>query len=106
MTDYVVGATYELRQPAYFWNGVLMGRYLADSNGMLPAGSRLVVRRVVVERAPEMGTFTDIYAEILTGEQKGKTVSISFISRPSDKKGYVGRDPQMLSLVEETQHAR
>jgi hypothetical protein len=99
MTDYVVGQHYELKQPAYIWNGRLVPRALYNSGGMLTNGTRLAVRRVQVDRSPEMGTLTDVFAEIVNGESKGKTVNITWVSEVM-KTGYTKRDPRMLEPVE------
>ena len=60
-----------------------------------------MVRKVVVERSPEVGTYTDVFAEVLTGEHKGKTVNLGVISEVL-KSGYTKRTPEMLESVEGT----
>ena len=47
----------------------------------------------------EVGTYTDVFAEVLTGEHSGKTVNVGVISKIL-KSGYAKRDPEMLEPVE------
>jgi hypothetical protein len=102
MTDFVIGQVYALKKPVWISEGTLLtlrGKEPADSEGVLNPGTKFVVRKAVVERGLEMGTSTEVYAEILTGERKGKTVNVSVISQRM-KTGYTKRDPTMLEPVE------
>lgn len=102
MTDFMVGQVYSLKKPTFLLHGSLMtlGRIEpADSEGVMGAGARLVVRKVVVFRSPEVGTTTEVYAEVLTGEHKGSTVSVTAISEAL-KTGYTKREPEVLEPVE------
>ena len=98
MTDFVVGQTYELKKPAYIWKSRLMPRELADSEGMLAPGTRLTIRKVQVDRSPEMGTVTDVLSEVTTGQFKGRSVNVTWISKIL-KSGYTKRNPEMLEPV-------
>jgi hypothetical protein len=102
MTDFAVGQVYALKKPCWMRGKALLtlrGKEPADSEGILSAGTKLVVRKVVVERSPEVGTYTDVFAEVLTGEHSGKTVNVGVISKIL-KSGYAKRDPEMLEPVE------
>ena len=102
MTDFVTGQVYVLKIPVWIWNGSLMtlrDKEPADSEGVLSSGTKLVVRKAVVFRSPEVGTSTEVFAEVLTGDRKGKTVNVSRISQVL-KTGYTKRDPTMLEPVE------
>ena len=102
MTDFVVGQVYSLKKPTFLLHGSLMTlrqKEPADSEGVMSPGARLVVRKVVVFRSPEVGTTTEVYAEVLTGEHKGKTVSVTAISEIL-RTGYTKRKPEMLEPVE------
>jgi hypothetical protein len=102
MTDFVVGQVYSLKKSTYLLHGSLMTlrkKEPADSDGVINPGTGLVVRKVVVFRSPEVGTTTEVYAEVLSGEYKGKTVSVTAISEVL-KTGYTKRNPVMLELVE------
>ena len=98
MTDFMTGQRYKLKNPVYLWAGKLMplkAKEPLDSEGLLDPGTTLAVRKVEVVRAPEMGTVTDVFAEVLTGPQKGKRVNITWISKTL-KNGYTKRDPTVL----------
>src|SRR5260221_360396 len=81
MTDFIVGQTYMLKEPAYLQRGVLArfndksleARYRAARpswvQAILERGTLLKIRKVQVSRAPEMGTWTNVYGEILIDEQ-------------------------------------
>jgi hypothetical protein len=102
MTDFVVGQVYALKQACWMRGQVLLtlrGKEPADSEGTLSAGTKLVIRKVLVERSSEVGTYTDVFAEALTGEHRGKTVSVGTISKIT-KTGYAKCDPEMLERVE------
>src|SRR4051794_12000680 len=99
MTDFVVGRVYALKKPAYLWKSRVMPRELADSEGRLGPGTTLAIRKVQVDRSPEMGTLTDVFAEILTGPLKGVTGNVTWISE-LQKTGYVKRDAAVLVAVE------
>ena len=101
-TDFVVGQAYELKRPAWMRNGALLtlrDKEAADSEGVLSPGTRLLVRKVEILRGPEHGTTTEVYAEIISGNSKGKIVDISVISERL-KTGFTKRDPEMLRVVE------
>lgn len=101
MTNFVVGQVYELRRPCWMRERTLLtfhGREPADSEGMLRSGTKIQIQKVVVERGPEVGTYTDVFAEVLTGEHKGKIVNVGVISKIL-KNGYAKRDPEMLEPV-------
>jgi hypothetical protein len=106
-TDFVVGQTYTLKQPVYQRNGSL-GRFSdqrseeayrikkpSGVDAVLDAGTPMVIRLVEVFRAPKVGKWTDVYAEVLAGTEKGELVNVSAISsrKPS---GATERDPTML----------
>ena len=102
MTDFTVGQVYSTKKPTFLLHGSLMTlreKEPADSEGVMVLGARLVVRKVVVFRSPEVGMTTEVYAEVLTGEHKGRTVSLTAISE-SSKTGYTRRMPEVLELVE------
>lgn len=102
MTDFVVGQVYSLKRAAYLLQGSLMTlrqKEPADSEGIMNPGARLVVRKVVVFRSAEVGTTTEVHAEILTGEHKGRTVSVTAVSEVL-KTGYTKRKPEMLVPVD------
>ncbi len=102
MTDFVVGQTYQLKKSVWLWHGSLMtlrGKEPVDSEGSIPVGERVCVRQVVVFRSPEVGTTTEVYAEVLGGSRKGRTVSVTGISDVL-KTGYTKRDPSILEPVD------
>ena len=76
-----------------------MPRELADSEAMLTPGTILTVRKVEVDRSPEMGTLTDVYAEVTSGRFKGKVANVTWFSTLL-KNGYVKRNPEALEPVE------
>lgn len=100
-TDYVVGKVYVLQKPTYLWDGdsllPLRGKEPADSDGIVPKGAKIAVRKVVWERGGDAGTFIVVFAEILTGDQRGKVVSITAISDTS-KYGYTKRNPALVGI--------
>ena len=101
MTDFIVGQVYSLQKAVWLSHGNLMtlrDKEPHDSQGVMAPGARLAVRKVVVHRSPEIGTYTDVFAEVLTGQHKGKTVNVGVISKIS-KTGYTKRDPEMLEPV-------
>ena len=101
MTDFVMGQVYALKKAVWIRQGTLLtlrGKEPADSEGILSPGTKLVVRKAVVERSLEVGTYTDVFAEVLSGEHKGKTVNVGVISEVL-KTGYTKRDPTMLEPV-------
>jgi hypothetical protein len=102
MTDFIVGQVYSTKKPTFLLRGSLMTlreKEPAGSEGLVNLGARLVVLKVVVFRSPEVGTTTEVYAEVLTGEHKGITVSLTGVSE-SLKTGYTRRMPEVLELVE------
>ena len=99
MTDFVVGQTYELKKPAYFWKGRLMPIEPADSEATLASGTILAIRKVEVDHSPEMGTITDVFAEVVAGQTKGRVVNVTWISEVL-KTGYTKRNPEMFEPVE------
>lgn len=102
MTDFIIGQVYALKKPVWISEGTLLtlrGKEPADSEGVLNPGTKFVVRKAVVERGLEMGTSTEVYAEVLTGERKGETVKVSVISQRM-KTGYTKRDAEMLKSIE------
>lgn len=101
-TDFVVGQSYELKKSTYLLHGSLMTlreKAPADSEGTIPPGERVVVRKVRVFRSPELGTTTEVFAEVLSGSYKGRSVSLTAVSHVSAS-GYTQRDPSMLEIVE------
>jgi len=99
VTDFLVGRTYQLTRPAYVWKGRLFPKDLAGSEGVVSAGTKLAVRKVVVFRSPEVGPYAVVYFEVLTGELTGKT--LDFNGRPGrSQPNYLKRDPEMLEPVE------
>lgn len=100
MTDFVVGQIYELKKPVFLLHGTIMDldKKPVDSEGELNPGTKLAVRQVVVQRSLEVGTYTDVFAEVLGGKQKGKIVNVGVISEVL-KTGYTKRDPTMLEPV-------
>jgi hypothetical protein len=102
MTDFVMGQVYALKKAVWIREGTLLtlrGKEPAGSEGILSPGTKLVVRKAVVERSLEVGTYTDVFAEVLSGEHRGKTVNVGVISEVL-KTGYTKRDPTMLEPVE------
>jgi len=100
-TDYVVGATYELKKPAYLSGESLLNkkvRIAGNTEGVLTPSTKLVVRKVLYyHRNPETGPHTSVYAEVLTGEYAGHTVEISFLTgRPFE---FVKQDPEIIERV-------
>lgn len=101
MTDFVVGQVYCLKKSVYLLHGSLMTlrqKEPADSEGVMNPGARVVVRKVVMFRSPEVGTTTEVYAEVLTGEHTGKTVSVTEISEIL-KTGFTRRKPEALEPI-------
>ena len=101
MTDFVIGQVYVLKKPVWISKGALLtlrGKEPTDSEGILNSGTKFVARKAVVERDYEMGTSTEVFAEVLTGEHKGETMKISVISQRM-KTGYTRRDPEMLEPI-------
>ena len=100
-TNYVVGATYELKVTGYLSGGYLHNkrvRIAGASEGVLPPATRLVVRKVTYYHLnPETGPYTSVYAEILTGEHTGHTVEISFFTGSSF--AFVRQDPELIDRV-------
>lgn len=99
MTDFLLGQTYQLLKPAYIWKGRLTAKELAGSEGVVRAGTKLVVRKIAVMRSPEVGPYAVVYVEVLTGEQSGKTLDIN--GRPGrSHPTYLKRDPELFEPVE------
>src|SRR6266446_3102654 len=101
MTDFVIGQVYALKKSAWIWNGMLMtlrDKEPADSEGVLGTGTKLIVRKAVVSRSPEVGTSAEVFAEVVTGDHKGRTVNVSRISQVL-KTGYTKSDPTMIEPV-------
>ena len=133
MTDFVVGQTYRLKQRVFLFGGVLQRvwdehlterrgiarRRDVDGNwtdGVLKPGTLLIVRKVEVERAraPQTRIWTEVYAEIVTGEQRAEPAPVEKGASPEMRKsklmlvseissrtpsGYTRRDPEMLEAV-------
>jgi len=102
MTDFVPGKVYALRKPVYISDGTLMhlrDTEPMDSQGTLEPGTQIVVRTITKHWSPDMGTYIDVDAEVLTGARKGIMVDVSFMCTQGPF-GYTKRDPEMLELVE------
>jgi hypothetical protein len=103
-TDFIVGQVYQLKKPVYLWGGKLMlirsENPPANSEGVFAIGTTFVVRKVQVFRGPEVGTVTDVFAEVLSGQYKGMTVNITWVSNDLST-GYTKRDPDTLEPVEQ-----
>ena len=103
MTDFVIGQVYVLKKPCWMHGKALFTlreKEPADSEGILSAGTKLVVRKVVVEHGVEVGTYTDVFCDVLTGEYSGTSVNVGVISTIL-KSGYAKRDPEILKPLEE-----
>src|SRR6185436_3963868 len=100
-TDYVVGATYELKGPAYLSGDSLHSkrvRIAGATESELAPSTKLVVRKVTYYHLnPETGPYTSVYAEILTGEHSGQTVNISFLTGSAF--AFVRQDPEIIKRV-------
>ncbi len=116
MTDFIVGQTYKLKQPVFVHGGKLknlgqMGtpktleefkaKRPSFVEGVLEAGTGVTIRRVEIFREPMTGNVTDVFGEILSGEQKGKLVNVTWISKQDLKTGYTKRDPTILEPLED-----
>jgi len=102
-TDYSVGQVYRLRQPVFsdeFFLLPLNGRggipksveeYKAKgqtfwstyyhNSCLLEAGTRLQIKRVELEKNPEMGNIVYVRVEVLDGDFKGRITELNFISK-------------------------
>lgn len=103
MTDFVPGQVYELKQSTWVWKGRLMTlreKEPLDSEGIVPAGTRLAISKIEFNKSFETGPYTKVYSEILTGNFRGQTIDVSVISN-STQSGYTKRDPEMLVPVED-----
>lgn len=115
MTDFGVGKTYKLKQPVFVNAGKLkrLGQMGTPKNledirvnrpsfveGVLETGIAITIRKVEAFREPMTGNVTDVFGEVLSGEQKGKLVNVTWISKPDLKSGYTKRDPTMLEIAE------
>jgi len=102
-TDFIPGQVYELKQSVYLVRGSLMQlkKRSADSEGELNSGTRLIVRKIEKLKEPELGTVTDVFAEVLSGKLRGRIVNLITISE-SSRAGYTKRKPDMLELVKES----
>ncbi len=101
-TDFITGGIYEIKRAVWVRNGSLMtlrDKEPLDSEGRIGPGTRVVVRQIMLFRSPEMGTHTEVFAEVLSGDFKGRTVDLSVISERSPT-GYTRRDPAMLEAVQ------
>jgi hypothetical protein len=102
MSDFIVGKVYELKKAVWIRDQAMLtlrGKEPADSKGVLVPGTLLVVRKVAVERSREVGPYTDVFMEVLTGEHAGKVLNAGVISETL-KTGFTKRDPEMLEPVE------
>lgn len=110
MTDYVVGQSYQLKQSVFLQNGTLNkffekeleNRFRTKKpswiDGIIEASTPITIRKIEVSRAPELGKWTDVYAEIEKGAFKGRVIEISTISKriPS---GATFRDSNILEPI-------
>jgi hypothetical protein len=55
-------------------------------------------RKEQVDRSPEMGTVTDVFAQVTTGQLKGRTLNVTWVSKTLQT-GYTQRGPEMLEPV-------
>jgi hypothetical protein len=102
-TDYVPGQDYELLTNAFFSRGrqkfVLFRKIVGDSDSMLDAGTRLRVTTVHYDGDSfEMGFYTTVRAEVVTGPFKGTNFDISFLSDGSH--AFLARNPTVLEPVD------
>jgi len=110
-SDYVMGKVYRLKVPVYI-QGSVLGRFDDRERevryrtappswiqGILDPGTLLVISKIEKSRAPELGTWTDVYAEVLKGEQKGKVVQISEISHRR-RDGSTVQNPSVVEIVQ------
>lgn len=111
-TDYVIGNTYSLLQPAYLRDGNLFplgndGTPTTISNFKLarPAveiaesGTKLEVTRVQIVRAPGIGSLAEVYATIRSGSLNGTAVGITWISRQMGKLVFTGVDTNFVQTT-------
>lgn len=102
-TDYVPGQHYQLRTNVFFSIGcpsfVLSKKILGGSDSMLDAGTRLRVTTVHYNGDSfEMGFFTTVRAEVVTGPFKGRNFDISFLSDGSN--AFIARNPTIMEPVD------
>jgi len=102
-TDYVPGQHYQLLTNVFFsiggQNSFLSRKILGDSDSMLDAGTRLRVTTVHYNGDSfEMGFFTTVRAEVVTGPFKGRNFDISFLSDGSH--AFIARNPTVLEPVD------
>jgi len=68
--DFVTGASYELKKPAYIWAGklvLLKAKEPADSQGVVKPGNRHHSPKDRNFREPMTGNVTDVFGEVLSG---------------------------------------
>ena len=112
MTDFRQGQEYRLKEAIYSQGGGLLCRFYGDTalehkyrtakpswiDGVLDAGTLFQIQKITVTRSPETGKDTEIFAEVLSGDWKGRIVPITGLSTLKQG-GSVVWDPNMLEPV-------
>jgi len=115
VTDFVVGKEYSLKQPVFVSAGILKKLGLMGTpktvegfkanppsfvEAVLEPGTTLKIRRVETFRERMSGNVTDVFAEIMSGPNRGKLVNVTWISKQDLKTGYTKRDPATLEPLQ------
>ena len=110
-TDFIVGKEYQLRKGALVFTDKLMPLGTLGSPTTLEAARKnlpkqidaliepdtvLVIRKVVLSHNPQVGTITDVFAEVISGSSKGRLVNVRTISGDDWSRGFTKRDPTTL----------
>ena len=108
-TDFREGKIYQLKLAVYAQRGMMLCKFYGDKEleqkyrtakpswieGFFERGTLIKIKKITVTRAPETGIDVEIFGEILSGNYKGETVTITRISTLKYG-GPVVRDPDML----------
>lgn len=125
-TDYVAGQTYQLKRPVFLFKHDRtdskeiprlnkLGSAGTPKNmedfrrsaptdphvvGLLMAGDHVQVTKFIEHSSPTIGTFLDVLAIIVTGDNAGKVVELSMISKDGLPSYSVFIDPEYLIMVQ------
>jgi len=112
LTDFIVGESYQLKLPVLLSSlsdsllplvGVTVGdarqKLPSQTEALIEPGVILRVRRVVTRNNPMVGHLTDVYAEVVSGPLRGRTVNVRTISDDNWTTGQTKRDPKFLQPV-------
>jgi hypothetical protein len=102
-SDFRVGAIYQLKVPACVMahTGLVITleearqRAPAEMESLLEPGTFFKVQQIVAAKDRASGPGTEIYSEIVSGQNKGRVVNLRTASR-EDGRGVTRRDPAVL----------